>query len=145
VPTLLSVLALAAPRLAAQPGSHPNLFRIEVIDAETGRGVPLVELATVNNLRFLSDSAGNIAIAEPDLLNEEVWFTVAAMATSSLPMGLASVASGSKSPLAGRPRSGSPGSTSPAGCIGSPGVACMPTACDWASPSPSPSLYETRG
>ena len=76
VPTLLSVLALAAPRLAAQPGSHPNLFRIEVIDAETGRGVPLVELATVNNLRFLSDSAGNIAIAEPDLLNEEVWFTV---------------------------------------------------------------------
>ncbi|MFM8223749.1 MAG: hypothetical protein ACKOJF_33025, partial [Planctomycetaceae bacterium] len=74
--TLLALLGVSAPRVFAQRAAHPGLFRIEVVDAETGRGVPLVELTTVNNLRFLTDSAGNVAIAEPDLLDEEVWFTV---------------------------------------------------------------------
>ena len=33
-------------------------FAIEVVDDQTGRGVPLVELETVNNRRYFTDSAG---------------------------------------------------------------------------------------
>jgi len=78
---LLAVAFLVGLRgtpLLAQPAAppHPDLFRIEVVDAETGRGVPLVELTTVNQVRFVTDSAGHIAIADPDLLGEEVWFSV---------------------------------------------------------------------
>lgn len=49
---------------------------IRVLDAQTGRGVPLVELETVHHVRFVTDNAGRVAIAEPDLLDREVFFTV---------------------------------------------------------------------
>ena len=51
-------------------------FGIQIVDAETGRGVPLVELETLNQLRFVTDSAGWAAIAEPDLFGKSVWFHV---------------------------------------------------------------------
>ena len=38
---------------------------IRVVDAVSGRGVPLVELETVNNLRFVTDNAGRVAFQEP--------------------------------------------------------------------------------
>ncbi|MEZ6059257.1 MAG: hypothetical protein R3C19_02735 [Planctomycetaceae bacterium] len=40
--------------------------RIRVIDESTGRGVPLVELKTVNDIRYVTDSAGVVAFDEPD-------------------------------------------------------------------------------
>lgn len=49
---------------------------IRVLDAETGMGVPLVELTTVNHLRFVTDNAGRIAFNEPGLLGRELFFTV---------------------------------------------------------------------
>ncbi|MCA9212656.1 MAG: hypothetical protein KDB27_06315 [Planctomycetales bacterium] len=49
---------------------------ILVIDEDTGRGVPLVELTTVNHLHFVSDSAGRIAIREPGLMERPVFFYV---------------------------------------------------------------------
>jgi hypothetical protein len=49
---------------------------IRVVDDETGRGVPLVELETVNHLKFVTDSAGRIAFHEPGLMGREVFFTV---------------------------------------------------------------------
>jgi hypothetical protein len=49
---------------------------IRVIDAESGLGVPLVELVTVNNLRFVTDNAGRIAFDEPGLMDREVFFEV---------------------------------------------------------------------
>ena len=49
---------------------------IQVQDASTGRGVPLVELETVNNLFFVTDNAGRIAFQEPGLLGQEIFFTV---------------------------------------------------------------------
>lgn len=49
---------------------------IRVVDAETGRGVPLVELETVNHLRFVTDNAGRVAFREPGLLGREVYFGV---------------------------------------------------------------------
>lgn len=59
--------------LAAKPTPYAE-FR--VLDAETGRGVPLVELVTVNQLRFVTDSAGRVAFNEPGLMDREVFFTV---------------------------------------------------------------------
>ena len=58
----------------AADGSRP--FVIEVVDAATGRGVPLVELTTVSQLAFVTDSAGLAAIAEPELMNRRVYFHV---------------------------------------------------------------------
>src|SRR6185369_11386990 len=56
--------------------AKPIYAGIRVIDAETGAGVPLVELITVNHLRFVTDSAGRVAINEPGLLGREIHFTV---------------------------------------------------------------------
>lgn len=51
-------------------------FKIRVVDAGTGRGVPLVELRTVNNLRYVTDSNGVVAFNEPGLMGQEVYFHV---------------------------------------------------------------------
>jgi hypothetical protein len=51
-------------------------FVITVVDDQTGRGVPLVELKTVNEVRFYTDSAGVVAFREPGLMNQRVFFTV---------------------------------------------------------------------
>jgi hypothetical protein len=56
--------------------AKPIYAGIRIIDAETGAGVPLVELGTVNHLRFVTDSAGRVAINEPGLLGREIHFTV---------------------------------------------------------------------
>jgi hypothetical protein len=49
---------------------------IRVVDAETGRGVPLVELTTVNQLKFVTDNAGRVAFHEPDMMGREIFFSV---------------------------------------------------------------------
>lgn len=54
-----------------------SYFKIKVIDDRTGRGVPLIELKTTNNLSFTTDSAGVIAIHEPGLMNQNVFFHIA--------------------------------------------------------------------
>jgi len=51
-------------------------FAIEVVDAETGRGVPLIELRTVNEIRLVTDSAGVAAFDEPGLMGRRVFFHV---------------------------------------------------------------------
>ncbi len=63
LPALLLGLQLCALGQAELPPSA--LFAIRVVDAETGRGVPLVELETVNHLRFYTDSNGTVAFREP--------------------------------------------------------------------------------
>src|SRR5689334_2563029 len=55
--------------------SHP--FAIGVVDAETGRGVPLVELKTTNDICYYTDSNGLVAFREPGLMGTRVHFTVA--------------------------------------------------------------------
>jgi hypothetical protein len=65
--------------LALCQGANPapsSYFRITVVDAQTGRGVPLVELHTVHQLRFLTDSNGEVAFFEPGLMNQRVFFYV---------------------------------------------------------------------
>ncbi|MFP6618819.1 MAG: hypothetical protein VB877_05695 [Pirellulaceae bacterium] len=51
-------------------------FGIQIVDSQTGRGVPLVELRTVNDQRFVSDSNGWVALHEPGLVNQEVYFHI---------------------------------------------------------------------
>lgn len=74
---LLVVLALAASVLPVPAGAPPDdCFEIRVVDEQTGRGVPLVELETVHHLLFVTDSAGMVAFREPALMNREVFFHV---------------------------------------------------------------------
>ena len=51
-------------------------FKIQVVDRQTGRGVPLVELRTVNNIRYFTDSNGIVAFYEPGLMDRDVFFFV---------------------------------------------------------------------
>lgn len=60
----------------AVAGEHPDYFGIQVLDEQTGRGVPLVELITVNQLHFITDSGGWIAVREPDWNGKPIHFTV---------------------------------------------------------------------
>ena len=60
-------------RAAAAPGDY---FGIRVVDADTGRGVPLVELRTTFKQRYYTDSNGYVAFLEPGLAGTEVWFGV---------------------------------------------------------------------
>lgn len=65
---LLAVLSLLPQQVELQP------FGIEVVDAATGRGVPLVELETVHGVVYVTDSAGRAAVLEPGLEAESTWF-----------------------------------------------------------------------
>ena len=53
-----------------------NYFVIQVVDKATGRGVPLVELRTVNSIRYFTDSNGIVAFYEPGLMDTDVFFFV---------------------------------------------------------------------
>jgi len=66
------LMLLACP---AAPAAGPY-FAIEVVDDRTGRGVPLVELRTTNNIRYYTDSSGLVAFHEPGLMDREVFFHV---------------------------------------------------------------------
>ncbi len=69
---LLAALLTAAPASAA-PADY---FGIRVVDADTGRGVPLVELRTTYKQRYYTDSNGYVAFDEPGLAGKAIWFTI---------------------------------------------------------------------
>jgi hypothetical protein len=70
----VKVLLLTYTFLAHAQEQKP--FVITVVDEQTGRGVPLVELKTTNEARYYTDSAGVLAFREPGLLGQRVFFTV---------------------------------------------------------------------
>ncbi len=69
----MGVCVVLAGMLAAAPSDY---FHIRVVDEQTGRGVPLVELSTVHQVQYVTDSAGNVAFHEPELMNKRVFFHV---------------------------------------------------------------------
>jgi hypothetical protein len=69
----LKVLMLGAAWAAAASGDP---CRIEVVEQGTGWPVPLVELRTTNQIRFVSDNAGLIAFDLPEFMGRETWFDV---------------------------------------------------------------------
>jgi len=70
IPLFLAGLA------SARGDDRPRPFEIDVRDVDTGRGIPLVELETVHNVRYITDSAGRIAFDEPAHAGESVFFTI---------------------------------------------------------------------
>jgi hypothetical protein len=66
----------ARPQSNTSQDSSNKYFKIQVVDRQTGRGVPLVELRTTNNTRYFTDSNGIVAYYEPGLMNREVFFFV---------------------------------------------------------------------
>jgi hypothetical protein len=66
--TLLSIALLLVPSV--------DPCRIEVVEQGTGWPVPLVELRTTNQVRFVTDNAGVIAFDLPELMGRETWFDV---------------------------------------------------------------------
>lgn len=68
---LLAAAAIAPLVAAAADASQP--FQIKVIDKENGWPVPLVELRTTHNVRFVTDNAGVIAFELPELMGKEIW------------------------------------------------------------------------
>src|SRR6476659_6850259 len=67
------LLALA---FTAGADDAKRYFAITIVDEQTGRGVPLVELRTINNLRFVTDSNGIVAFHEPGLMDRDVFFHI---------------------------------------------------------------------
>jgi len=51
---------------------------IRVVDEDTGRGVPLVELRLPNDVKYWTDSAGVAALDEPSLVGRDVFIAVRA-------------------------------------------------------------------
>ncbi|MCX7867420.1 MAG: hypothetical protein N2438_09885, partial [Limisphaera sp.] len=51
-------------------------FRVRVVEAGSGWPVPLVELRTTHQMRWVSDNAGVVALDAPELMNREVWLEV---------------------------------------------------------------------
>ena len=70
IKVLVALLIAATRAFALEP------CRIEVIDAENGWPVPLIELRTTHSLRFVTDNNGVIACDAPELMDREVWFSV---------------------------------------------------------------------
>jgi len=70
------VICASALLITSALGATTPYFKIRVVDDATGRGVPLVELRTVNQMRFMTDSAGLVAFNEPGLMAGDVFFFV---------------------------------------------------------------------
>lgn len=51
-------------------------FAIKVVDEETSRGVPLIQLETVNHRKYWTDSNGLVAFHELGLMDQHVFFHV---------------------------------------------------------------------
>src|SRR5215216_4340471 len=67
-------LLLVAAGGALASGMEP--CRVEIVDKENNWPVPLVELRTNHEVRFVSDNAGVIAFDAPELMGRETWFDV---------------------------------------------------------------------
>jgi hypothetical protein len=69
---LVAVLSCAL--LARAEARKP--FTIHIVDEQTGRGVPLVELRTVHGIKLFTDSAGVAVFDEPGLMGRSVYFHI---------------------------------------------------------------------
>src|SRR5437588_8422456 len=72
---------------AAHVPTRSDYFGIEVLDQETRRGVPMVELQTTSGVSYYTDSKGLIAFYEPGLMNHKVWFAVSSHGYEFAPDG----------------------------------------------------------
>jgi hypothetical protein len=69
-------------------------FRLKVVDAQTGRGVPLVEVATPN-ATYQTDSGGLVAFHDPALMGTTVQFNLSGHGYAATAASLLATAGGS--------------------------------------------------
>ncbi|HZM04564.1 MAG TPA: hypothetical protein VFC44_16285 [Candidatus Saccharimonadales bacterium] len=75
--TFFAILLLAPVTCRADSAPQRNdYFGIQVVDDQTGRGVPMVELKTTSSVSYYTDSSGLIAFYEPGMMNRDVWFSI---------------------------------------------------------------------
>ena len=67
------LLALGSRVLAGEPVKP---FEIDVVDKDSRWPVPMVDLATVHNVHFVTDNAGRVAFDLPELMGQETWLEV---------------------------------------------------------------------
>ncbi len=72
----LAVWGMAVEAAQTGPPAPGDYFRISVVDQTTGRGVPCVCLRTVNRIEYWTDSGGEVAFYERDLMGHKVFFYV---------------------------------------------------------------------
>lgn len=75
IPAIFALLAALASPAVEAPAKH-DYFKIQVVDEATGRGIPLVELLTTNEVRYYTDSNGIVALDEPGFIGQDVFFHV---------------------------------------------------------------------
>jgi hypothetical protein len=73
---LLLLIALGFVFGASAVPQSRDYFTVKIIDDETRRGVPLVELRTTNEISYFTDSNGIVAFYEPGLMGQTVYFNV---------------------------------------------------------------------
>ena len=74
---LNSVVVLLTCFTLASFASIPTRYvSLQFVDSETGRGIPLVEIETTNRIRYVSDSAGRVAIEPGALGSDSIFFHV---------------------------------------------------------------------
>ena len=75
-PVLIAFISFCAVQAHAAEAPRENLCRIEVVEKGSGWPVPLVELRTTHQVRFVTDNAGVIAFDLPELMGRVTWFDV---------------------------------------------------------------------
>ena len=73
---LLVNVAGMSPISVADETDSNGYFGIHVVDNETQRGVPMVSLTTVDDVTYITDNAGWVALHEPELTGKAVFFKV---------------------------------------------------------------------
>ena len=73
----LIIIVISYPRQIQSHVKTPSkYFAIRVVDAETNRGVPLIQLETVNHRKYWTDSNGLVAFYELGLMDQHIFFHV---------------------------------------------------------------------
>ncbi len=79
IPVVAAMLAFLPMACGPSPSAEPSrYFAIQVVDEQTGRGVPMVELQATNRACYYTDSSGLIAFYEPGLMDRRVYFDISA-------------------------------------------------------------------
>jgi hypothetical protein len=72
----LCLLWLLAVMPQAQSTAAVGRFELQVVDEQTQRGIPLVELTSVDDVTWITDSAGRVAIEEPQLWGQTLYLKI---------------------------------------------------------------------
>ena len=70
------ILLITSAAATADESAQTQYFGIHVVDRDTQRGVPMVSLTTVDDVTYITDNAGWVALHEPELAGKTVFFKV---------------------------------------------------------------------